>query len=88
MSQIKPFSEIIGNLADCRRAHVNLLLNVGPMGDGTIPFRDMGYFEMLGILFEINGEAVHNTVPTDYRFLTSEDDFILYNEDKKALPPK
>ncbi len=78
----KPFSKILGNLIDCRRVHANFLLNVGPMGDGTIPPRDMGYFEMLGVWFEANGEAVYDTEPTDYRVLTSDRDFILYNEEK------
>lgn len=77
----KPFSEILGNLVDCRRAHANFLLNVGPMGDGTISARDMGYFEMLGVWFEANGEAVYATTPTEYKVLTSDKDFILYGED-------
>lgn len=78
----KPFSEILGNLVDCRRVHANFLLNVGPVGDGTIPPRDMGYFEMLGVWFEANGEAVYDTEPTDYRVLTSDKDFILHNTER------
>lgn len=76
----KPFSEILGNLADCRRAHANLLLNVGPMGDGSLSLRDRGYFEMLGEWFDTNGESVYDTVPADYKVLTSDSDFILYSE--------
>ncbi len=80
----KPFSEILGNLVECRRVHANFLLNVGPMGDGTIPHRDMGYFEMLGVWFEVNGEAVYGTEPTAYKVLSSDKDFILYSEDRSC----
>lgn len=74
----KPFSEILTNLTDCRRAHANFLLNVGPMGDGTLSLRDRGYFEMLGVWMRINGNAVYDSEPCDYPTGTKED-FILYN---------
>lgn len=74
----KPFSEILTNLMDCRRAHANFLLNVGPMADGRLSLRDRGYFEMLGVWMKINGSAVYDSEPCDYP-TGSEEDFLLYN---------
>lgn len=74
----KPFSEILTNLADCRRAHANFLLNVGPMSDGSLSLRDRGYFEMLGVWMRINKNAVYDSEPCDCP-TGSESDFVLYN---------
>lgn len=47
--------------AVCRNG--NLLLNVGPKGDGAVPERDREILTRIGAWLEVNGEAVYGSRP-------------------------
>ncbi|MGC9396985.1 MAG: alpha-L-fucosidase, partial [Anaerolineae bacterium] len=49
--------------ADVISKNGNLLLNVGPMADGTIPPEQVERLEGLGAWLRINGEAIFDTRP-------------------------
>lgn len=69
--------DVIRNLADCRRYRANLLLNVGPMGDGSLRLIDRGMLEILGIWTKLNDEALHLPAPTGIDVEDHPEDFIL-----------
>ena len=60
-------------LVDVVSKNGNLLLNVGPMADGTIPAPQVTILEELGAWLEINGEAIFGTRPWT-RFASTTDD--------------
>ena len=53
--------EIVAQLADIVSKGGNLLLNVGPKADGSIPDGDRKILEDMAGWMEINGEAIHGT---------------------------
>ncbi|HOT90845.1 MAG TPA: alpha-L-fucosidase [Anaerolineae bacterium] len=55
--------ELIHLLADVVSKNGNLLLNVGPMADGTIPAAQVARLEGLGAWLKVNGEAIYGTRP-------------------------
>jgi alpha-L-fucosidase len=55
-------------LADVVSKNGNLLLNVGPMADGTIPAAQVAILEQLGAWLERNGAAIFATRPWTRRF--------------------
>ncbi len=57
----KTGNEIITNLIDIVSKGGNLLLNVGPKADGSIPDGDRKILEELAAWMDINGEAIHGT---------------------------
>jgi len=59
-------AEIIERLVFCARYDGNLLLNVGPRGDGTIPEDQLERLRALGEWMTIKGEAVRDTRRTPY----------------------
>lgn len=59
--QYKKSVEIIRTLVDVVSKGGNLLLNVGPKADGTIPEGDRKILEELGQWMQINGEAIHGS---------------------------
>ncbi len=54
----KSSSEIIATLADVVSKNGNLLLNIGPKGDGSIPEGDRQILEDLASWMKVNGEAI------------------------------
>ncbi len=56
-------AELIHLLADIASKNGNLLLNVGPMADGTIPEIQAGRLRALGAWLGKNGEAIFGTRP-------------------------
>ena len=64
--------------------HRNLLLNVGPMSDGTLdPLFEERLLE-LGAWLKINGEAIYNSIPWKFQNDTPAQD-IWYTASKVGL---
>jgi len=58
-----PSAELIAMLVDIVSKNGNLLLDVGPEADGTIPPVQMDRLKALGTWLNQNGEAIYDTVP-------------------------
>ncbi len=56
-------ADLIALLVDIVSKNGNLLLDVGPEADGTIPPVQMERLKALGAWLKQNGEAIYNTVP-------------------------
>lgn len=70
-------AEMIRTLAGCRRYGANLLLNLGPMGDGSLRKIDAAILEMLGHWVKIYDEAIRCPRPTYIDIENKPDDFLL-----------
>lgn len=55
--------ELVRSFVDVVSKNGNLLLNVGPMADGTIPALQRERLEGLGAWLDVNGEAIFGTRP-------------------------
>ena len=73
----KSLDSIIDDLCVCRRYGSNLLLNVGPMGNGLLRPLDKAMIETLGDYVKINDEALRLPRPTEIKIEGNEKDFIL-----------
>ena len=69
--------QMIRELADCRRYHSNMLMNVGPMADGSIRDIDKASFHIMGRWVAYFGEAIREPEPTDIVVERKPDDFVL-----------
>ena len=67
-------AEMIRTFCECRRAGANMLLNVGPMGDGGLRTIDRGILEIIGQWIDINKEAVYIPRPTGITVENKEKD--------------
>lgn len=70
-------ASLIETLADCRRYGSNLLLNVGPMGNGLLRPIDEGYLELLGKWVALHDEAIRAPRPTGISVADRPRDFLL-----------
>ncbi|HEX8811072.1 MAG TPA: alpha-L-fucosidase, partial [Terracidiphilus sp.] len=59
----KTSEEIIHQLIDIVSKNGNLLLNIGPKADGTIPDEARTRLEAIGAWLKVNGEAIYGTTP-------------------------
>jgi len=57
----KSEAELIRNLVDIASKGGNYLLNIGPMGDGTIPVESVQSFQAIGRWMKQNGKAIYGT---------------------------
>ena len=55
--------KIILQLQECAAKGGNLLLNIGPKADGSIPEGQVEVFKRVGAWMRVNGEAVYNSRP-------------------------
>ncbi len=75
--------DIIETLCKCRRAGANLLLNIGPEGQGGInPYQEQ-LFKIVGDWMKIFGEAIYNGRP--YAASSVGSNFILKSVDGRHL---
>ncbi|MEO9511890.1 MAG: alpha-L-fucosidase [Flavobacteriaceae bacterium] len=56
----KPAKTLVHNLIDAAAKGGNYLLNIGPMGDGTIPQPSLDRLEKIGNWVNVNNEAIFN----------------------------
>lgn len=68
----KSVPEILQTLVDVVSKNGNLLLNIGPKADGTIPAEDAAILRGVGQWLKVNGKAIYGTKP--WR-ISSEGDF-------------
>lgn len=61
--EYKNARQIIQTLVECICKNGNLLLNVGPKGDGSIPEEDVKILKEIGAWMKKNGQAVYGSRP-------------------------
>ena len=81
----KPTAELIKTFAICRRYGSNLLLNVGPKGDGSLRTMDKAILEVIGQWHQLNREALHTPLPCPIEVEGKPHNFILRDEDSYYL---
>lgn len=71
---------MIRDLAICRRCGSNLLMNVGPMEDGTIRLIDRAMLDLMGQWVKIFAEAIYEPRPSGITVENKACDFILQKD--------
>ena len=71
----KPVKQLIEEICQCRRIGANMLLNVGPDGDGSIPLMARATMDAIGRWMKVFGDAIYNGRP--YLVKAEEKDFVL-----------
>lgn len=84
LSYVSPKS-IIEDLCTCRKCGSNMLLNVGPMGNGLLRNIDAAYLEIIGQWTKYFGEAIYAPKPCDINIKSPHNDFILRHENSYYL---
>ena len=59
----KPVKQLIEEICACRKVGANMLLNVGPNGDGSVPLMARATMEAIGRWMSIYGKAIYNGRP-------------------------
>lgn len=70
-------AQMIRELADCRRYGSNMLINVGPMGDGSIRPIDSAILGIMGEWVSYFDEAIRKPLPCGIEIENKENDFLL-----------
>lgn len=73
----KSLRTMIMELCDCRRFGSNMLMNVGPMGNGKLRILDKAMLETMGEWVKMNEEALFLPRPANVEILLGKDDFVL-----------
>lgn len=76
----KPVREIIENLVECRYYNCNFLLNIGPMGDGSVRPMDKCMLEFVGKWVKQNKNFIYNVSSAD---IECEGAYLLKGENGK-----
>lgn len=76
-------ARVIECICACRKVGANMLLNVGPDGNGEIPLMSKALMDALGHWMRLYGKAIYNGRP--YIYKEGEQDFVLRDvEDPKT----
>ena len=78
-------ADMIRDLATCRRYGSNLLMNVGPMGNGLLRQMDAAIYNLMGQWIALNGEAIYEPRPSGIEVENKPDDFILQKDNTYYL---
>ena len=70
-------AKMIEELTDCRRYGANMLLNLGPMGDGSVRAIDAAILEVIGGWVKYYDEAIREPRPTGITVEGKTNDFLL-----------
>ena len=70
-------AQMIRELADCRRYGSNMLINVGPMADGSIRPIDSAILGIMGEWVRYFDEAIRKPLPCGIEVENKENDFLL-----------
>lgn len=70
-------ADMIRDLVSCRRYGANLLMNVGPMGNGKLRLMDRAIYELIGQWVSMNGKAIYGPRPANIEVENKPDDFLL-----------
>ena len=73
-------ADMIRDLVTCRRYGSNLLMNVGPMGNGLLRQMDAAIYNLMGQWIALNGEAIYEPRPSGIEVENKPDDFILQKD--------
>ncbi len=73
-------ADMIRTLAGCRRYGANLLLNIGPMGDGGLRAIDKAFLALIGEWVKLFDESIRLPRPTYIDIENKPDDFLLKHE--------
>jgi alpha-L-fucosidase len=80
----KPVKQLIEEICACRKVGANMLLNVGPDGDGSVPLMARATMESIGRWMSVYGRAIYNGRP--YIAEEGKKDFVLRDvSDEKTL---
>lgn len=70
-------AQMIQELAECRRYGANMLMNIGPRGDGSVRPMDEAAMEVMGQWIDYFEEAIRKPRPTQIEVEGNPNDFIL-----------
>jgi alpha-L-fucosidase len=88
----KPASLLIKKLVECVSKGGNMILNVGPDGDGNIPPQSLEILEQIGDWMETNGESIYGCGPAalekpEYGRVTVKGDRVFFHIYENTLGP-
>ncbi|MBQ4613676.1 MAG: alpha-L-fucosidase [Akkermansia sp.] len=86
--KLKEPSVIIQQLQQCAARGGNLLLNIGPMADGSVPEGVEDVFRRVGKWMEVNGEAIYGSRPVPSIHLPEGWMASIVYEETYIFPPK
>lgn len=70
-------AQLIRELAECRKFGSNMLLDVGPMGDGKLRAIDSAVLGIIGEWVAYYDEAIRSPRPAEMKVPNKQDDFLL-----------
>ncbi len=84
LSYVSPMT-ILEDLCTCRRYGSNLLLNIGPCGDGSVRPIDKAYLDLIGQWVSYFDEAIRKPRPCNIMVKSQSDDFLLKDDNTYYL---
>ena len=83
--EILSIEAFIRMLVDVVSNNGNLLINIGPKADGTIPEEQAERLREMGRWLKVNGEGIYNTHCSEFENIYSEDGNVYFTETENAL---